>query len=283
MTTLSSVLRETWDLFKTHPLLWAPYSLLYVVTLFLVALSDRNPLILVGVLLLWTAFAGGFHEQALQTLRRKDVQKKDSQEKGSSLDTFLEGIGRWFLPMVGLEAIYWSAVFGIILAWSSWSLSTTSIQELQQLQALAEDFSQKINQGKLAPEGFAIPKNLEPVVNQLNIATWGAFISTLGLNLFLIPWKASLVLEEGKVFKSLQRNFVSFWSRWTSILPLALLNLVAWGLAFLLLALTNILGIVALVFFQSLFSAAYLVALVQNEPLLASHGPDNIPSGDNTH
>jgi fatty acid desaturase len=283
MTTLPSVLRETWNLFKAHPLLWAPYSLLYVVTLLLIALSDSNPLIFLGVLLFWTAFAGGFHEQVLQVLRRNEVPKKDSQEKDSSLDTFLVGIGRWFLPLAGLEAIYWSTIFGIILAWSSWALSNTSMQELQQLQALAEDFSQKINQGKLAPEGFAIPKNLEPLINQLNTATWGALGSTFFLNLFLVPWKASLVLEKGKLFKSLQRNFVSFWSRWTCILPLALLNLLAWGLAFVLLALTNILGVVALVFVQSLFSAAYLVALMQKEPLLASHGPDNIPSGDNTY
>jgi hypothetical protein len=272
MTSLSSVLRATWDLFRAHPLLWAPYSLLYVLTLVLVSLSNGNPLILISVLLLWTAFAGGFHEQTLQALKEKD----------SSLDTFLVGVGRWFLPMIGLEALYWSAVFGIILAWSSWSLSTISMQELQQLQALAENFSQKINQGQLDPERFAIPKNLEPVMGKLNIATWGAIGSTLGLNFLLIPWKASVVLEEGKLFKAFSRSFASFWSQWTSILPLALLNLLAWGLAFVLLAILRILGVLPLVFVQSLFSAAYLVTLVHNETRLAGHGSDNISSGDNT-
>jgi hypothetical protein len=228
---------------------------------------------LVGVLLLWTAFAGGFHEQTLQALREKD----------SSLDTFLVGVGRWFLPMSGLEVIYWSAIFGIVLAWSSWSLNSASIQEMQQLQALAETFSQKINQGKLDPEGFAIPKNLEPVMRQLNMATLGAIGSTLGLNLLLILWKASVVLEEGKLWKALPRSLASFWSRWTSILPLALLNLLAWSLAFVLLAVLGPLGILPLVLVQSLFSAAYLVALAYDEPRLASHGSDNISSGDDTH
>jgi hypothetical protein len=272
MTSLSSVFRETWDLFRAHPLLWAPYSLLYVLTLFLVSLSDGNSLVLVGVLLLWTAFAGGFHEQTLQALKEKD----------SSLDAFLVGVGRWFLPIIGLEVIYWSAVFGIILAWSSWSLSTTSMQELQQLQALTENFSQKINQGQLDPKGFAIPKNLEPVIHQLNIAIWGAVGSTLGLNLLLILWKASVILEEGKLFKALARSFASFWSQWTAILPLALLNLLAWGLAFVLLAILGVLGVLPLVFVQSLFSAAYLVTLVRKEPDLAGHGSDNISSGNNT-
>ncbi len=277
MKPFSSVLRETWELFKAHPLLWAPYSLLYGLTLVLILLANGNSLILVGILLLWTAFAGGFHEQTLQALR-----EKDSKEKDSSLDTFLVGVGRWLLPMIGIEALYWSAIFGIIFAWSSWSLNAASTQELQQIQALAENFSQKINQGQMNPEGFLIPKNLEPVVRQLNMATWGVILSTLGLNLLLVLWKASVVLEEGKLFKALQRSLVSFWSQWTSILPLALLNLGAWGLAFFLLALTNIIGVVALVFVQALFSAAYLVTLVQGETRLAGHGPDNIPSGDNT-
>ena len=272
MTSPFFALKATWDLFRAHPLLWAPYSLLYVLTLLLVSLADGNPWIFAGVLLLWTAFAGGFYEQTLQALKEKD----------SSLDTFLVGVGRWFLPMIGLEAIYWSAIFGIILAWSSWALSTTSVQELQQIQALAENFSQKINQGQLAPEGFTIPKNLEPVIQQLNIATWGALGSTLGLNFLLILWKASVILEEGKLFKALARNFASFWSQWTAILPLALLNLLAWGLAFVLLAILGILGILPLVFVQSLFSAAYLVTLVHNEHHLAGHGADNISSGDNT-
>lgn len=267
------MLRSTWNLFRAHPLLWAPYSLLYVLTLVLVSLSDGNPLILVSVLLLWTAFAGGFHEQTLQALKEKD----------SSLDTFLVGVGRWFLPMIGLEAIYWSAIFGMVLAWSSWALSTTSMQELQQLQALAENFSQKINQGQLDPEGFTIPKNLEPVMNQLNLATWGAIGSALSLNLLLILWKASVVLEGGKLFKALSRSFASFWSQWPSILPLALLNLLAWGLAFVLLSILGILGVLPLVFVQSLFSAVYLVTLVHYETRLAGHGSDNISSGDNTH
>lgn len=273
MNPFSSALRETWDLFRAHPLLWAPYSLLYGLTLVLILLANGNPLILVGILLLWTAFAGGFHEQTLQAIKEKD----------SSLDTFLVGVGRWLLPMIGIEAIYWSAVLGIFLAWSSWSLGSISIQEQQQIQALAENFAQKLNQGQVNPEGFIIPKNLEPAIHQLNLATWGVVLSTLGLNFFLVLWKASVVLEEGKLFKALQRNFVSFWSQWTSILPLALLNLGAWGLAFFLLAVTNILGIVALVCVQALFSAAYIVTLVHSETRLAGHGPDNISSGDNTH
>lgn len=273
MKPFSSVLRETWDLFRAHPLLWAPYSLLYGLTLVLILLANGNPVILIGILLLWTAFAGGFHEQTLQALKEKD----------SSLDTFLVGVGRWLLPMIGLEVIYWSAIFGTILAWSSWSLSTTSVQELQQIQALAENFSQKINQGQMNPEGFLIPKNLEPAMRQLNIATWGVMLSTLGLNLLLVLWKASIVLEEGKLFKALRRSFVSFWSQWTSVLPLVLLNLVAWCLAFFLLVITNIVGIVALVFVQALFSAAYLVTLVNGETRLAGHSPDNISSGDNTN
>jgi hypothetical protein len=273
MNPFSSVLRETWELFRAHPLLWAPYSLLYGLTLVLILLANGNPAIFVGILLLWTAFAGGFHEQALQAIKEKD----------SSLDTFLVGVGRWLLPMIGIEAIYWSAIFGIVLAWSSWSLSTTSPQEIQQIQALAENFSQKLNQGQMNPEGFIIPKNLEPVIHQLNLATWGVILSTLGLNLLLILWKASVVLEEGRLFKALKRSFVSFGSQWTSILPLALLNLGAWGLAFFLLAVTNILGIAALVFVQALFSAAYLITLVHREARLAGHGPDNISTGDNTH
>ncbi len=271
MTSPFSLLRATWDLFRAHPLLWAPYSLLYVLTLVLVSLSDGNPWVFVGILLLWTAFAGGFHEQTLQALKEKD----------SSLDTFLVGVGRWFVPMIGLETIYWSAIFGIVLAWSSWSLSTTSMQELQQVQALAESFSQKINQGQLDPERFTIPKNLEPVMHQLNLATWGVIGSTLTLNLLLILWKASVVLDEGKLFKALSRSFASFWSQWTAILPLVVLNLLAWGLAFGLVAIFGILGVLPLVFVQSLFSAAYLVTLVQTR--LAGHGSDNISTGDNTH
>jgi hypothetical protein len=273
MNPSSSVLRETWDLFRAHPLLWAPYSLLYGLTLVLILLANGNPLILVGILLLWTAVAGGFHEQTLRAMKEKD----------SSLDTFLVGVSRWLLPMIGLEVLYWSAVFGIFLAWSSWSLGSISIQEQQQIQALAENFSQKLNRGQVNPEGFIIPKNLEPVIQQLNIAMWGVILSTLGLNLFLILWKASVVLEEGKLFKALQRSFVSFWSQWTSILPLVLLNLGAWLLAFFLLAVTNIIGIAALVFVQTLFSAAYLVTLVHSETRLAGHSPDNISTGDNTH